>query len=415
MNSIELIDSFAEFKDFKNIDRPTMMKVLEDVFKTLLRKKYGDADNFDVIVNTDKGDLEIWRTREIVADGEVEDELTQIEITKALAIEEDYEIGEDCYEKVIIEDFGRRAVLAARQTLISRILELEKDEVYKKYKDRVGDIINAEVYQVWKKEILLIDDEGNELILPKSEQIRMDYFKKGETVKAVVKKVELKNNNPFVILSRTDNAFLAKLLELEVPEIFDGLITIKKIVREPGEKAKVAVESYDDRIDPVGACVGMKGSRIHGIVRELKNENIDILNFTDNLKLMTQRALSPAKIESVDIDEENKSIAVYLKPDQVSLAIGKRGMNIKLAGRMVGYEIEVFRDTDDEEVDIDIEEFSDEIDGWVIDELKKIGCDTAKSVLELSESEVIRRTDLEDETVAEIFEILKAEFEEDEK
>ena len=315
---------------------------------------------------------------------------------------------------MVIEDFGRRAVLAARQTLISRILELEKDEVYKKYKDRVGDIITAEVYQVWKKEILLIDDEGNELILPKSEQIRSDYFKKGETIKAVVKKVELKNNNPFVILSRTDNAFLAKLLELEVPEIFDGLITIKKIVREPGEKAKVAVESYDDRIDPVGACVGMKGSRIHGIVRELKNENIDILNFTDNLKLMTQRALSPAKIESMEVDEENKSIAVYLKPDQVSLAIGKRGMNIKLAGRMVGYEIEVFRDTDDDEVDIDIEEFADEIDGWIIDELKKIGCDTAKSVLELSESEVIRRTDLEDETVKEIFEILKAEFEEGE-
>jgi N utilization substance protein A len=414
MNSIELIDSFAEFKDFKNIDRPTMMKVLEDVFKTLLRKKYGNADNFDVIVNTDKGDLEIWRTREIMDDGAVEDELTQVSITDAKAIEEDYEVGEDCYEKVIIEDFGRRAVLAARQTLISRILELEKDEIYKKYKDRVGDIINAEVYQVWKKEILLIDDEGNELILPKSEQIKMDYFKKGETVKAVVKKVELKNNNPFVILSRTDNAFLAKLLELEVPEIFDGLITIRKIVREPGEKAKVAVESYDDRIDPVGACVGMKGSRIHGIVRELKNENIDILNYTDNLKLMTQRALSPAKVESVEVNEEKKTIAVFLKPDQVSLAIGKRGMNIKLAGKMVGYEIEVFRDTDDEEVDIDIEEFSDEIESWIIDELKKIGCDTAKSVLELSESEVVRRTDLEEETVKEIFDILKAEFEGDE-
>jgi transcription termination/antitermination protein NusA len=415
MNSIELIDSFAEFKDFKNIDRPTMMKVLEDVFKTLLRKKYGNADNFDVIVNTDKGDLEIWRTRRIIEDGEVEDELTQVSITDAKSIEEDYEVGEDCYEKVIIEDFGRRAVLAARQTLISRILELEKDEIYKKYKDRVGDIITAEVYQVWKKEILLVDDEGNELILPKSEQIKMDYFKKGETVKAVVKKVELKNNNPFVILSRTDNAFLAKLLEMEVPEIMDGLITIKKIVREPGEKAKVAVESYDDRIDPVGACVGMKGSRIHGIVRELKNENIDILNYTDNLKLMTQRALAPAKVESVEINEEKKSIAVFLKPDQVSLAIGKRGMNIKLAGKMVGYEIEVFRDTDDEEVDIDIEEFSDEIEGWIIDELKKIGCDTAKSVLELSESEVVRRTDLEEETVKEIFDILKAEFEEDEK
>jgi len=415
MNSIELIDSFAEFKDFKNIDRPTMMKVLEDVFKTLLRKKYGNADNFDVIVNTDKGDLEIWRTREIVEEGAVEDELTQIAINDALKIEEDYEVGEECYEQVLIEDFGRRAVLAARQTLISRILELEKDEVYKKYKDRVGDIITAEVYQVWKKEILLVDDEGNELILPKSEQIRRDFFKKGETVKAVIKKVELKNNNPFVILSRTDNAFLAKLLELEVPEIFDGLITIKKIVREPGEKAKVAVESYDDRIDPVGACVGMKGSRIHGIVRELQNENIDILNYTDNLRLMAQRALSPAKVESLDIDEEKKKISVYLKPDQVSLAIGKRGQNIKLAGKLVGYEIEVFRDADEDEVDINIEEFSDEIDAWIIDELKKIGCDTAKSVLELEQSEVVRRTDLEEETVEEIFEILNAEFEDEEE
>ncbi len=391
-----------------------MMKVLEDVFKTLLRKKYGNADNFDVIVNTDKGDLEIWRTREVVADGAVEDELAQIAISDAVKIDEDLEVGEDCYEEVVIENFGRRAVLAARQTLISRILELEKDEIYKKYKDRVGDIINAEVYQIWKKEILLVDDEGNELILPKSEQIRSDYFKKGETVKAVIKKVELKNNNPFVILSRTDNAFLAKLLELEVPEIFDGLITIKKIVRDPGEKAKVAVESYDDRIDPVGACVGMKGSRIHGIVRELRNENIDIINYTDNLKLMTQRSLAPAKVESMEVNEDNKSIAVFLKPDQVSLAIGKRGLNIKLAGRMVGYDIEVFRDTDEEEYDIDIEEFADEIDDWIIDELKKIGCDTAKSVLELSESEVVRRTDLEEETVQDIFKILREEFKEDE-
>lgn len=414
MNSIELIDSFAEFKDFKNIDRPTMMKVLEDVFKTLLRKKYGSSDNFDIIVNTDKGDLEIWRTREIVEDGEVEDELTQISITEARKVDEDYEVGEDCYEQVKIIDFGRRAVSAARQTLISRILELEKNEVYKKYKDRVGDIITAEVYQVWKKEILLVDDEGNELILPKSQQIRRDFFKKGETVKAVILKVELKNNNPFVILSRTDSAFLAKLLELEVPEIYDGLITIKKIVRDPGEKAKVAVESYDDRIDPVGACVGMKGQRIHGIVRELRNENIDILNYTDNLRLMAQRALSPAKVESMEINEEKKSISVYLKPDQVSLAIGKRGMNIKLASRMVGYNIEVYRDTDEEEVDIDIEEFSDEIDGWIIDILKGIGCDTAKSVLALSKSEVARRTDLEDETVEEIFNILKAEFDESE-
>lgn len=414
MNSIELIDSFAEFKDFKNIDRPTMMKVLEDVFKTLLRKKYGSSDNFDIIVNTDKGDLEIWRTREIVEDGQVEDELTQISIIEARQVDEDYEVGEDCYEQVKIIDFGRRAVSAARQTLISRILELEKNEVYKKYKDRVGDIITAEVYQVWKKEILLVDDEGNELILPKSQQIRRDFFKKGETVKAVILKVELKNNNPFVILSRTDSAFLAKLLELEVPEIYDGLITIKKIVRDPGEKAKVAVESYDDRIDPVGACVGMKGQRIHGIVRELRNENIDILNYTDNLRLMAQRALSPAKIESMEINEEKKSISVYLKPDQVSLAIGKRGMNIKLASRMVGYNIEVYRDTDEEEIDIDIEEFSDEIDGWIIDLLKGIGCDTAKSVLALSKSEVARRTDLEDETVDEIFNILKAEFDADE-
>ena len=406
MNSIELIDSFAEFKDFKNIDRPTMMKVLEDVFKTLLRKKYGSADNFDIIVNTDKGDLEIWRTREIVEDGGVEDDLTQISITEAREVDEDYEVGEDCYEQVKIVDFGRRAVSAARQTLISRILELEKD--------RVGDIITAEVYQVWKKEILLVDDEGNELILPKSQQIRRDFFKKGETVKAVILKVELKNNNPFVILSRTDSAFLAKLLELEVPEIYDGLITIKKIVREPGEKAKVAVESYDDRIDPVGACVGMKGQRIHGIVRELRNENIDILNYTDNLRLMAQRALSPAKIESMEINEEKKTISVYLKPDQVSLAIGKRGMNIKLASRMVGYNIEVYRDTDEEEVDIDIEEFSDEIEPWIIDILKGIGCDTAKSVLALSKSEVARRTDLEDETVEEVFNILKAEFEDGE-
>ena len=411
MNSVELIDSFAEFKDFKNIDRPTMMKVLEDVFKTLLRKKYGNADNFDVIVNTDKGDLEIWRTRQIVEDGAIENELEEISITEALKVDDDYEVGEECYQQVIIENFGRRAVLAARQTLISRILELEKDEVYKKYKDRVGDIISAEVYQVWKKEILLLDDEGNELILPKSEQIRQDYFKKGDNVRAVIKKVELKNNNPFVILSRTDNAFLAKLLELEVPEIFDGLITIKRIVREPGEKAKVAVESYDDRIDPVGACVGMKGSRIHGIVRELKNENIDILNYTDNLKLMATRALAPAKVESLDIDEDKKSISVYLKPDQVSLAIGKRGMNIKLAGRLVGFDIEVFRDTDEQEEDIDLEEFSDEIDSWVIDELKKIGCDSAKSVLELTEEELVRRTDLEEETVKEVFGILKAEFE----
>ena len=414
MNSIELIDSFAEFKDFKNIDRPTMMRVLEDVFKTIIRKKYGSDDNFDVIVNTAKGDLEICRTREIVDNGEVENDLEQIAIKDAVLIDEDYEIGEDCYDQMFIDDFGRRAVLAARQTLISRILDLEKDEVYKKYKDRVGDIISGEVYQVWKKEILLLDDDGNELLLPKSEQIRQDYFKKGETVRAIIKKVEFKNNNPFIILSRTDSSFLAKLLELEVPEIFDGLILIKNIVREPGEKAKVAVESYDDRIDPVGACVGVKGSRIHGIVRELKNENIDILNFTENLSLMTARALSPAKVERMNINEEDKKIDVYLKPDQVSLAIGKRGLNIKLASKMVGYEIDVYRDEDVEEVDdILLSEFSDEIEQWMIDELYKIGCDTAKNVLNLDAAELVRRTELEEENVADVMAILKAEFEDE--
>lgn len=334
MNSIELIESFSEFKDNKNIDRPTMMKVLEEVFRTLMRKKYGSDENFDIIVNTEKGDLEIWRKREIVEDGKVEDPLKQVGLTEAKEIEEDYEVGEEAYEEIPIESFGRRTVLAARQTLQSKITELEKDEVYKKYKDRVGEIITAEVYQVWKKEALLLDDEGNELILPKMEQIKHDYFKKGDTVRAVVKKVEMRGNNPVVILSRTDNAFLAKLMELEVPEIFDGLITIKNIVREPGEKAKVVVESYDDRIDPVGACVGMKGSRIHGIVRELKNENIDIINYTANNNLLIQRALAPAKITSLVIDEEKKAVSVYLKPDQVSLAIGKGGQNIKLASRL---------------------------------------------------------------------------------
>ena len=416
MNSIELIESFSEFKDNKNIDRPTMMKVLEEVFRTLMRKKYGSDENFDVIVNTEKGDLEIWRKREIVEDGKVEDPLKQVGLTEAKQIEEDYEVGEEAYEEIPIESFGRRTVLAARQTLQSKITELEKDEVYKKYKDRVGEILTAEVYQVWKKEALLLDDEGNELILPKMEQIKHDYFKKGDTVRAVVKKVEMRGNNPVVILSRTDNAFLAKLMELEVPEIFDGLITIKNIVREPGEKAKVVVESYDDRIDPVGACVGMKGSRIHGIVRELKNENIDIINYTANLNLLIQRALAPAKITSLTIDEEKKAVSVYLKPDQVSLAIGKGGQNIKLASRLVGHQIDVYRDIEEgEEYDVDLEEFSDEIDSWIIDALKGIGCDTAKSVLELNVEELARRTDLEEETINEVVKILKAEFEHDEK
>ncbi|NNC94301.1 MAG: transcription termination/antitermination protein NusA [Chitinophagales bacterium] len=414
MNSIELIDSFSEFKEFKNIDRPTLMRVLEDVFRTLLRKKFGSSDNFDIIVNTDKGDLEIWRRREIVEDGTVEDDLTQVSFTEAKKIEEDYEVGEEAYEQIEIEKFGRRAILAARQTLISRVLELEKDEIYKKYKDRVGEIVNGEVYQIWKKEVLLLDDEGNELILPKSEQIKSDFYKKGDSIRAVVKKVDMRHNNPVVIVSRTDIAFLAKLLELEVPEIFDGLITIKKIVREPGEKAKVAVESYDDRIDPVGACVGMKGSRIHGIVRELRNENIDIINFTNNLNLYVTRALAPAKIQRIDVNEEDKKIAVYLKPDQVSLAIGRGGLNIRLGSRLVGYDIDVYRDIDEEEeVDIDLDEFTDEIEPWMIDELKGIGCDTAKSVLELSAEELNRRTELEEEMIQEILKILREEFEEE--
>ena len=378
MNSLGLIDSFSEFKQMKNIDRSTMMKVLEDVFRTLLRKKYGDVDNFDVIVNTDKGDLEIWHRREIVEDDAVENPIMQIGITEAQQIEEDFEVGEETYEKIELESFGRRAILAARQTLASRIGDLEKDEVYKKYKDRIGEIISGEVYQVWKKEILLLDEEGNEILLPKSEQIRSDFFKKGENVRAVVRRVDMRNGTPAIILSRTDPAFLAKLLEQEVPEIFDGLIVIKNIVREPGEKAKVVVESFDDRIDPVGACVGVKGSRIHGIVRELKNENIDIINHTNNLSLMVQRALAPAKINSLDINSDKKEISVYLDQDQVSLAIGKRGVNIKLASRLVGYEIDVYRENEggeEDEYDIDLEEFSDEIEPWMIDELKKIGCD----------------------------------------
>ncbi len=418
MNSLDLIDSFSEFKQMKNIDRPTMMKVLEDVFRTLLRKKYGETDNFDIIVNTDKGDLEIWHRREIVADDAVENPILQIGITEAKALEEDFEIGEETYEKIELESFGRRAILAARQTLASRVGDLEKDEVFKKYKDRIGEIISAEVYQVWKKEILLLDEEGNELLLPKSEQIKTDFFKKGEQVRAVVRKVELRNGTPFIILSRTDNAFLAKLLEQEVPEIFDGLIVVKNIVREPGEKAKVVVESFDDRIDPVGACVGVKGSRIHGIVRELKNENIDIINHTNNLSLMVQRALAPAKITSIDINQETKRISVYLKPDQVSLAIGKRGVNIKLASRLVNFEIDVYRENEEgseEEYDIDLDEFADEIDDWMIDELKKIGCDTAKSVLSLNDEELVRRTDLEEETIKEIRKILQSEFQDEGK
>ena len=412
MASINLIESFTEFKEAENIDRPTLMKVLEDVFKTLLRKKYGSDENFDVIVNTEKGDLEILRRRTIVADGEVEDDNAQIAYSDAIKVEPDYQVGEDLYEEVEIQDFGRRAILAAKQTLSARIGDLKKNILVKKYADRVGEIVTGEVYQVWKKEVLLLDDEGNELILPKSEQIPTDYFKKGENVRAVVKKVELKNNAPLIILSRTHPSFLAKLLEIEVPEIFDGLIVIKRIVREPGERAKVAVESYDDRIDPVGACVGMKGSRIHGIVRELRNENIDIINYTANVQLLIQRALTPAKISRQEVDNDNKYAAVYLKPDQVSLAIGKKGVNIKLACELTGYEIDVFRDEEQEqtEFDVDLEEFSDEIEEWVIDELKRIGCDTARSVLDLTTEELVRRSDLEEETVKEVRRILQEEF-----
>jgi transcription termination/antitermination protein NusA len=413
MASINLIESFQEFKDAENIDRPTLMKVLEDVFKTLLRKKYGSDENFDVIVNTEKGDLEIVRRRMIVDDGAVENPLAEIAYSEATKIEPDFEVGEELYEEVEIMDFGRRAILAAKQTLASRISDLKKNVLVKKYGDRVGEIISAEVYQVWKKEVLLLDEDGNELILPKSEQIPSDYFKKGESIRAVVKKVELKNNSPVIILSRTHSSFLAKLLEIEVPEIFDGLIVIRKIVREPGERAKVAVESYDDRIDPVGACVGMKGSRIHGIVRELKNENIDVINWTNNTQLLIQRGLTPAKISRMNLDQEAKTAEVFVSPEQVSLAIGKRGVNIKLAEELTGYNIDVYRDTEGEmdEYDIDLDEFTDEIEPWVIDELKRIGCDTARSVLDLSTEELERRTDLEKETIDELRKVLQAEFE----
>ncbi|SMO58595.1 transcription termination factor NusA [Solitalea koreensis] len=412
MSNINLIDSFQEFKQFKNIDRPTMMSVLEDVFRSMLRRKYGTDENCDVIVNTENGDLEIWRTRKVMEDGFSEDDALEVEISEAKIIDPELEVGDDAIELVTLESFGRRAILAARQTLVSKVLELEKDEIFKKYKDRVGEIIVGEVYQVWKKELMVIDDEGNELILPKTEQIPADFYKKGDSIRAVVLKVEMLNSNPRIIISRIAPSFLQRLFELEVPEIFDGLIVIKKIVREPGERAKVAVESFDDRIDPVGACVGMKGSRIHGIVRELRNENIDVINYTNNSSLYIQRALSPAKITTIKLDEVRKHASVFLNPDQVSLAIGKGGHNIKLAGKLTGYEIDVYRDTKDEDdEDVDLEEFSDEIESWIIDELKSIGCDTAKSVLELTVDELVKRTDLEEETVKDVLSILRAEFE----
>ncbi len=411
MEHINLVETFSEFKEFKNIDRETMMRIIEDVFKHMLEKKYGDEAQFDIIVNIDKGDLEIWRNREIVEDGEVEDENLQIVFSEAIKIEPDFEVGEEVSEELKLSDFGRREILTIRQNLISKIQEYEKDSIYNKYKERIGEIITGEVYQIWKKEILILDDENIELILPKSEQIPSDFYRKGDTIRAVVSKVEMRNSLPVIILSRTSPIFLEKLFEAEVPEVYDGLITIKKIERVPGERAKISVESYDDRIDPVGACVGMKGSRIHGIVRELKNENIDVINFTSNASLYISRALSPAKISSIVLDEENKKAEVYMKPDQVSLAIGKGGFNIRLAGKLTGYEIDVYRDTDIDSEDVDIQEFSDEIDQWIIDELKTIGCDTAKSVLDISIDELVSRTDLEKETINEVIKIIKAEFE----
>ena len=408
-----MIDTFKEFKDTKNIDRTTLMSVLEESFRNVIAKIFGSDENFDVIVNPDKGDFEIYRNRTVVADGEVKDENKEIALADALKIEPDYEVGEEVSEKVDFSKFGRRAILNLRQTLASKILELEHDSLYNKYKDRVGQVISAEVYQVWKREVLLVDDENNELILPKSEQIPHDVYRKGETVRAVIKEVNNDNNNPKIILSRTSNMFLERLLEAEVPEIADGLIMIRRIARMPGERAKIAVESYDDRIDPVGACVGVKGSRVHGIVRELCNENIDVVNYTANIKLFIQRALSPAKISSINVDEENKKAEVYLRPEEVSLAIGRGGMNIKLASMLTEYTIDVFRELDESEVDEDIylDEFSDEIDQWIIDAIKGIGLDTAKAVLNAPRDMLVEKADLEEETVDNVLKVLRAEFE----
>jgi transcription termination/antitermination protein NusA len=410
MENINLIDTFAEFKELKNIDRVTMMSVLEDVFRSVLIKQFGTDENCDVIINIDKGDFEIWRNREVVEDDELEDPNLQISLSEAKKIDSDYEVGEEVTDEVKLLDFGRRAILNLRQNLASKIMELEKDHIYGKYKNKIGDIVTGEVYQVWKKEILILDDEGNELILPKSEQIPSDYFRKGDAVRAIVYKVELRNNNPLIILSRTAPVFLERLFELEIPEIFDGLITIKKIVRVPGERAKVAVESYDERIDPVGACVGMKGSRIHGIVRELRNENIDVINYSANTQLFIKRALNPAKINNIKINEANKKADVYLKPEEVSLAIGKGGLNIRLASQLTGYEIDVYRETQVDDDDVNLDEFADEIEGWIIDSLKGIGCDTAKNVLNIPRNELIKRTDLEEETIDEVLKVLRSEF-----
>jgi N utilization substance protein A len=408
---LNLIDSFREFKEFKNFDKETMMAILEDVFRNMIIKKYGSDENFDLIINPEKGDLEIWRNREIVENGKVEDENEQISLDDALKIEDDFEVGEEVSEEIKLESFGRRSVLSLRQNLVGRIMDIEKDKIYQKYKERIGDVVTAEVYQIWKREILLVDDDDNEVVMPREHQIPGDFFKKGDNVRAVVAAVELRNNTPRIILSRTAPEFLERLFEQEVPEIYDGLITVKKIVRSPGERAKVAVESYDDRVDPVGACVGMKGSRIHSIVRELRNENIDVINWTENEELLMARALSPAKITSITLKEDGGRAEVYLKPDQVSLAIGKGGNNIKLAGLLTGYEIDVFREEDETEDDVELMEFSDEIDTWILEEFIKIGCDTARSVLDIDEEGLITRTDLEAETVKEVLRILKKELE----
>ena len=408
-----MIDTFSEFKELKSIDRVTLIRVLEDSFRSVLIKLFGSDDNFDVIINTDKGDFEIWRNREVVADEDLTDENLQISLSEAHKLDDDYEVGEEVTDEVKFADFGRRAILTLRQNLSSRIMELQKDALYAHYKEKIGEIVTGEVYQIWKKELLVLDDEGNELILPKTEQIPSDFFRKGDSIRAVVIKVDIRNNNPLIIISRTANEFLERLFEMEVPEINDGLITIKKIVRQPGERAKVAVESYDDRVDPVGACVGMKGSRIHGIVRELRNENIDVINYTTNTQLFIQRALNPAKVSSIKLLEETGRAQVFLKPEEVSLAIGRGGLNIRLAGQLTGYELDVFRDTEDQEdeEDVRLEEFSDEIEAWVIDAFKAIGCDTAKSALSLTVEDLVKRTDLEEETILDVISILKSEFE----
>ncbi len=411
MENINLIDTFAEFKELKSIDRATMVRILEDAFRGVLVKQYGTDANFNIIINTDKGDFEIWRNRIVVEDDKLVDPNTEIALSEAKKIESDFEVGEEVTDEVKLKDFGRRAILSLKQNLAGLVMEREKDNLFEKYKEKVGQIITGEVYQVWKREALVRDDDGNDLILPKTEQIPADYFRKGDTVRAVVSRVEFKNNSPLVIISRTSPVFLERLFEAEVPEVFDGLITIKKIVRMPGERAKVAVESYDDRIDPVGACVGMKGARIHSIVRELKNENIDVINYTSNAQLFIQRALSPAKINKIQIDEEQHKAEVYLNAEEVSMAIGKGGSNIKLAIQLTGYDIDVFREQAITEEDVKLEEFADEIDGWVIDALKAIGCDTAKSVIELGFDELSKRTDLEDETIEDVLNVLKAEFE----